>query len=381
MIDDPILFKPIRMGGVDLSNRIVVAPMSQYQGFEGKPSNWHRQHLGSLALGGASLLMVEATAVTMDGRLTPGCLCLSTDEQQGALAELVAFIRSVGASCAIGLQLSHAGRKGSVWRPWEGGGPLSPGEGGWPTVAPSALPFRDGDHPPTEMSLTDIDELTQAFTSSAERAFAAGVDVVELHAVHGSLLHQFLSPLTNHRTDRYGGDGKARLIEQIVGRIVAVCPRDRAFGVRLAVSDGVPGGLSVEDATPVATRLGELGISYICISTGGNTPPSGFPTAPCYQAALAGVVKRALNIPVRVAGLIVSPFHAEVLIAGGDADLVAIGRGFLDDPRWGWHAADSLGSASARPAPYLRVSDGQWPGVRFKAGREDCFAFEAPSAG
>ncbi|MGY8635401.1 oxidoreductase [Bradyrhizobium sp. 14AA] len=359
----PHLFSELRIGGVTLQNRIAVAPMSQYSAFDGLPGPWHLQHLGSLSLGGAGLVMIEFCAVSLQGRLTHGCLSLCSDKHESEIGKLIGAIRAMAPGVRIGMQLGHSGRKGSTMPPWSGGNSLGAGDGAWTTLAPSAIAFRDDAAIPSEMTTVDIRELRKAFKGAVSRAIRCEIDCLEIHVVHGSLLHQFLSPLSNHRTDEYGVQSNGRLIREIVEDARSIWPLDRALGVRLCFSDGIDGGLRPADSRVLAVELERLGVDYFCASSGGLIFPAAAPQEPGYQVDLAHALKAVVRVPVRTSGLITDPVHAEAIIQERRADFVAVGRGFLDDPRWGWHAARKLSASLQLPAPYRAVADGRWPAL------------------
>jgi len=365
------LFSPIRLGPLALPNRIMVSPMCQYSAVDGNAGDWHLVHLGGLASSGAGLLCLEATAVLPEGRITPGCLGLYSDANQASLQRLVQALRSICAT-PLGIQLSHAGRKGSCEAPWRGGGAIAPGEGGWPALAPSAIAQAPGAPAPQAMSEAQVRATIEAFAQAARRARAIGFDAIELHMAHGYLLHQFLSPLSNQRTDAYGGslDHRMRLPLQVFQAVAEAAGPDIAVGVRLSASDWVPGGWEPADATVLARRLEALGCAFLDVSSGGLSSAQKIPLAPGYQVPFAAEVRRAVRIPVVTVGLISEPAQAEDIVRRGDADMVALARGFLPDPRWPWRAAAELGATVPVPPQWLRA---------LPAGHAPIFA--APTAG
>lgn len=352
------LFSPFALGPVELANRIVVSPMCQYSADDGSATDWHLQHLPALGMGGAGLVMTEATHVERRGRITHGCLGLYSDANEAALARVLATARRFApAGTRFGIQLAHAGRKGSATRPWEGGRSLREGEDRWETVAPSALPFTDGWATPRELDEDGIARVVDAFASAAKRAVRLGLDVIEVHAGHGYLLHQFLSPISNQRDDRWGGtpDNRARLLLTIAERVRDAVPPSIALGVRLTTTDWADEGVQTDDAVAVARTLKSLGFAYVRATGGFVVPPSGIPFGPGYQVHLAERIKHEAGIATRAVGGFSDPHQAEAIIAEGRADLVALATAFLADPRWGWRAADTLGAAQSYPPPYARA--------------------------
>lgn len=358
------LFTPIKLGGVILANRIAVSPMCQYSAVDGSANDWHLQHLGSLSLSGAGLLIVEATAVEPAGRITPRCLGLYSEANEAALASVVALCRRWGTT-RLGIQLAHAGRKASAKIPWEGGGPLGPDEGAWQTVASSAIPFDDNWLAPQALDETGLARIRDAFVDAARRADRLGFDLVELHGAHGYLLHNFISPVSNRRNDRYGGSlgNRMRFPLEVAAAVRAVWPGEKALGMRITGSDWIPGALTPEDAAMFATELKEVGFDYVCVSSGGISPQARITVAPGYQVPFAETVRKASGIAVQAVGMIADPHQAEAIIAEGRADCVALARGFLDDPRWAWHAADVLDAEAACPPQYQRARPKLWPGA------------------
>lgn len=365
-----ILFTPLQLRSLTLDNRICVSPMCQYSAVDGVANEWHAQHLGSLSLSGAGLLMVEATHVEAIGRISPGCLGLHNDTQEQALSGIVATIRRIGGA-KLGLQIAHAGRKGSSQVPWEGGGCLRPEAGGWQTIAPSAVAFDDSYAPPIAATPRDLDRIRAAFVQAAQRAARIGFDLLEVHAAHGYLLHEFLSPLSNRRTDEYGGswENRLRFPLEVVSAVRRTWPADRPLGIRMTGADYLDGGLTVEDAVAFARAVKSAGCDYACVSGGGHaTKGLKVTIAPGYQVPLAARVKAETGIVTRAVGMIVDPRQAEAIIAEGKADMVALARAFLDDPRWAWHAAQTLGADTVYPPPYRRAAPKAWPGYTLAHG-------------
>ncbi|MCX7302809.1 MAG: NADH:flavin oxidoreductase/NADH oxidase [Hyphomicrobiales bacterium] len=339
------LFSPISLGGLDIANRIAIAPMCQYSADDGSASDWHLQQWMTYALSGAGMVTLEMTDVERRGRITHGCLGLYTDHNEAAARRALEAARTVALPGTVfGAQLAHAGRKASCQRPWEGGGPLQPGQDPWQTVSASALPFDQGWHPPHPLTEDEIHTLIEHFVSAAHRAERAGFDYIELHAAHGYLLHQFISPLSNRRSDRWGGslENRVRLAVEIAKAVKNAVPK-LMLGARISVTDWVDGGLSVEEGIEVAGALKDAGASYICCSSGGNSPDQKIPAGPGYQVHLAEAVRKAVGVPVRAVGMIDDARQADAIVAGGRADMVALARAILADPRWPWRAAATLG--------------------------------------
>lgn len=358
------LFSPITIGGLTLANRIAVSPMCQYSAVEGSANDWHLQHLTSLSLSGSGIVIVEGTAVAPEGRITPACLGLYSDANEAALERVVSACRRWG-NTRLGIQLAHAGRKASVHVPWQGGKPLSAAEGGWQCVSASPIAF-DSDRPaPQELDEEGLEGVRDAFVQAARRAQRLGFDLLELHGGHGYLLHTFHSPIANRRTDRYGGSPEARMRFplEVAAAVREVWPRSKALGMRITGSDWIDGGLTSEDAAAFAAALAETGFDYVCVSSSGISPAARVVVGPGYQVPFAETVKRGAPITVQAVGMIADPHQADAIIAEGRADCVALARGFLDDPRWSWHAADALGADIACPPPYIRSRPDLWPGA------------------
>jgi 2,4-dienoyl-CoA reductase-like NADH-dependent reductase (Old Yellow Enzyme family) len=356
------LFTPIRLGGVTLPNRIVVSPMCQYSADDGCMNDWHLIHLGSLACSGAGLLMVEATGVTREGRISHGCTGLYNDHNEAAMQRVVDACRRITRS-PIGIQIGHAGRKGSAQPPWMGGKPLAGADSPWQTVAPSPIAFGDAWPVPRALSVDEIGALIDAFVASALRAKRMGFDVLELHAAHGYLVHQFLSPLSNRREDLYGVNRMKAPLE-IAQALRQAWPKERALGARISANDWLEGGLGPHDAVSFARELKTLGYDYVCVSSGAMAPQARIPVGPGYQVPFAERVKQHVPIAVRAVGMIADPDQAEEIVASGKADMVALARGFLDDPRWVWHAAERFGVKIDYPPQYARSHPSAWPGSK-----------------
>lgn len=312
-------------------------------------------HLGTLAMSGAGMLIVEATGVELAGRISAGCLALGSNENEAALTAVLKKVRQYS-RMPLAIQLGHAGRKASSQVPWLGGHSLSLEAGGWPTVAPSAVPHKEGDQVPQALDTAGIARITSAFLSAAQRADRAGFDAVELHMAHGYLMHQFLTPLANQRTDAYGGslENRMRLPLEIFSAVRAVWPSEKPLGVRLSATDWVPGGWDIEQSVVFAQALKRLGCDWIDVSSGAQLPQQQVPVAPGFQVPFAERIRRDTGVPTMAVGMITEPQQAEAIIASGAADMVAIARGFLWDPRWPWHAAAALGAQVDAPSQYHR---------------------------
>lgn len=349
------LFEPLTIKGVTLRNRIGVSPMCQYSCDDGMATDWHLAHLGARAVGGAALVIAEATAVEARGRISPNDLGIWKDEQVEPLARVVRFVREQGA--VPGIQLAHAGRKAGTQRPWEGHRPLSDAEGGWDTVAPSAIPFDSGYRTPAEMTHADIRAVQVAFAQAAARAQAAGFEWLELHGAHGYLIHEFLSPITNHRTDEYGGsfDNRARFIIETGRAMQAVWSDDKPFTVRLSCTDWIDGGWTVDDSVELSRRLKDEGVDLIDCSSGGIAPHQQVRLGPGYQVPFAEAVRRGATIATAAVGLITEPRHADEIVRGECADVILLGRELLRDPYWALHAAQALDQPAPVPPQYLRA--------------------------
>ena len=366
------LFTPFKLGGLELANRISVSPMCQYSADDGSATDWHMIHLGNLALSGAGLVIIEATAVEPEGRITPGCLGLWSDANETALARVVAAMRRYG-NCPIGIQLAHAGRKASSKVPWQAKFLNEPESGQtWTVRAPSAVPFSNRHLTPKELGVQEIGQLVDKFASTTRRAARLGLDLVELHAAHGYLLHQFLSPLSNRRSDRYGGslENRMRFAIEAFEAMRAAWPSGKPAGVRVSATDWLQdGGWDLPQTIELCKALAARGCAYIDVSSGGNSADAKIPVGPRYQVPLAAAIRKAVDIPVMAVGMISEPEEAEAIIANGEADLVALARAFLDDPRWPWHAAVRLGAKHAYPPQYERATEAFWPPSRKLHGK------------
>lgn len=349
------LFTPIALGNLTLENRIIIAPMCQYSAKDGAATDWHLIHLGNLALSGAGLLILEATAVEPDGRISPDDLGLWSDETEAALADVVARVRAQS-PMPLGIQLGHAGRKASVNVPWAGGGAIPASAGGWRPHAPSAVPFNPADEAPIALDEAGLARVKDAFVAAARRADRIGFDLIELHGAHGYLLHQFLSPLSNQRTDSYGGslENRMRFPLEVFEAVRAAWPKEKPISVRVSATDWVDGGWDLESTIAFAQELKARGCELIHVSTGGLSPQQQIPVKPGYQVEFAEGVRKATGLVTIAVGLITDPQQAEDIIVSGQADMIALARGILYDPRWPWHAAAALGGQVRAANQYLR---------------------------
>ena len=359
------LFTPLALGPLTLSNRIVIAPMCQYSAEDGRANDWHRIHLGTLSQSGAGLLILEAAAVEARGRITHADLGLYDDATEAALAEVLASVRR-WSPMPLGIQLAHAGRKASTQRPWEGGGPIAAdAPNGWTTVSASAQPYDADYSTPHALDAAEIDGIVEAFVVAAQRAERLGLDLIELHAAHGYLLHQFLSPLSNQRDDDYGGTlhNRMRLVLRVLDAVRAAVAPSMAVGVRISATDWVEGGWDLPQSIELARALEAHGAAYVHVSSGGLDPRQHIKLGPGYQVRLATAIRAQVRIPVIAVGLITEPAQAEAILVEGHADAIGMARGILYDPRWPWHAAAELG-AQLSPAPqYLRCEPRQARGL------------------
>jgi 2,4-dienoyl-CoA reductase-like NADH-dependent reductase (Old Yellow Enzyme family) len=349
------LFSPFALGPLHLRNRIVIAPMCQYSAADGAATDWHLIHLGHLALSGAAMLVIEATAVEAAGRITHGCLGLWSDETEAALQRALQATRA-HSSMPIAIQLGHAGRKASSHLPWQGGMLIPPAEGGWRPLAPSALPQLDGEAPPEALDEAGLQRIVGAFADAARRAHRLGLDAIELHAAHGYLLHQFLSPISNARSDGYGGSlaNRMRFPLQVFEAVRAAVPASMPVGVRISATDWVDGGWDIAQSRAFVEQLQARGLGFLHVSSGGVSPKQKIPIGPGYQVGLAEQLKRETGVPTIAVGLITESQQAEAIVASGQADLVALARAMLFDPRWPWHAAAQLGAQVKAPPQYWR---------------------------
>ena len=347
----PHLFDPLTLRSVSLRNRIGVSPMCQYSAEDGFANDWHLTHYGARAAGGAGLIIIEATAVEPIGRISPNDLGLWSDEQIEPLARVVRYLRDYGAAPAI--QIAHAGRKAGTARPWDGGKPLTGDDGGWDIVGPSAIPFDDGYRAPAALSAEGIAAIQRAFVQSAERADAAGFDMLEVHGAHGYLMHSFHSPVSNQRSDEYGGsfENRIRFTLQTVEAVRAVWPEEKPLVVRVSCTDWVEGGWTLEESVELARRLKPLGVDLMDCSSGGGSPKAVVPVGAGYQVPFAEAIRRQANMPTAAVGMITQPQQADQIVRNGQADVVLLAREMLRDPYWPLHAAGQLRHSPAAYAP------------------------------
>ena len=355
------LFTPVDFRGVTLPNRIVVSPMCQYAAVDGSAQPWHQVHYGMLAMSGAGLLCLEATHVEREGRISQGCLGLYSDENEAALKPIVEWVRAWMPTVKLGVQLAHAGRKASAQRPWKGGGPLRQADAPdlpWTTYSASALPYDPAAkwHTPVALDEVGLKRVKAAFVDAVERNARLGFDVIEVHGAHGYCLHQFLSPLSNTRTDAYGGtmEKRRRFPLEVFEACRKAWPADKPMGMRLSATDWVDGGLTIEDTVETAKQLKALGCDFIDASSGGNSPAQKIAIGPGYQVPFAERVKREAGIPTGAVGLITTPAQASAIVESGQADCVLLARQLLRDPYWPLHAAEALGVHVPWPVQYLR---------------------------
>lgn len=351
-----VLFSPLQLRGLRLANRIMVSPMCQYSADEGRAGDWHMIHLGNLALSGAGMVCIEATAVSREGRITPGDLGLWNDDTEAALRPVVAAMRQFSRA-AIVMQLAHAGRKASSEAPWRGGQQIALAHGGWEAVAPSPLPHKPDELPPAELDDAGLARIRDAFAQSAGRAARLGLDGLELHAAHGYLLHQFLSPVANQRTDAYGGSlaNRMRFPLEVFDAVRAMFPADRPVGVRLSATDWVEGGWDLAQTVTMAQELKQRGVDWIDVSSAGVSWQQKIAVGPGYQVPFSEAVRAATGVTTVAVGLITEAAQAEAILASGQADLVALARGILYDPRWPWRAAAELGATVDAPPQFWRA--------------------------
>jgi len=359
------LFSPSKLRDLALDNRIVVSPMCQYSAADGRATDWHIVHWGQMLQSGAAMFTIEATAVSAAGRITFGCLGLYDDACEHAIGEKLAIARASAPEVPVAMQLAHAGRKGSSRLPWEGGQLIAVGSGGWKPMAPSAIAQLPGEPPPATLDHAGIARIKGEFVAAATRAARLGIDALELHCAHGYLLHEFLSPISNQRTDHYGGcfDNRVRFPLEVFDAVRAAWPMDRPMGVRLSASDWVEGGWTIEESIALAHQLKAMGCDWIDASSGGISPAQKIPLGPGYQVHFARAIRRATSMPTMAVGLITDAKQADAIIAAGDADFVALARAMLWDTRWPWHAAATLGAQIDAPPQYWRSAPREAGGV------------------
>ena len=357
----PALFQPLPLRGLQISNRVVVSPMCQYSAVDGTAQLWHTVHYGQLAMASAGMLMLEATAVEAAGRITPSCLGLYSDANEAALARVLRDIRDINPSAVVPvcIQLGHAGRKASSFEPWNGGQQVPLDAGGWDTVAPSAIPHLDGETSPVALTTADLKTLTQTFVTAVERSEKLGIDAIELHAAHGYLLHQFLSPVSNQRTDEYGGslENRMRYPLELFAAMRDAWPADKPLGVRISASDwDANSSWDIAESVEFCKQLEAAGCDWIDASSGGVSKDQKIALKPGYQVHFAEAIRKAISIPVMAVGLITEATQAEDIVKNNQADMVALARAFLYNPRWVWHAAAELGATVVAPQQYWRSS-------------------------
>jgi len=350
------LFSPISLRGLTLPNRIMVAPMCQYSAVDGEATDWHFTHINSLTLSGAAMFCIEATAVEAIGRITPGCLGLWNDTTEAALKPIIASARK-HSKAAIAMQLAHAGRKASSHTPWDGGQQIPIVDGGWQTEAPSAVAHKEGELSPLALDAAGLARVRDAFVATAKRADRLGLDALELHCAHGYLMHQFLSPISNRRADQYGGslENRMRFPLEVFQAVRAAFPADKPVGAKVSATDWVEGGWDLAQTIEFAKQLKARGLDWIDVSSGGVSPLQKIPLGPGYQVPFAQAIKEATGLTTIAVGLITQPKQAEDIVASGKADMIALARGMLYDPRWGWHAAAELGGHVTAPPAYWRA--------------------------
>jgi 2,4-dienoyl-CoA reductase-like NADH-dependent reductase (Old Yellow Enzyme family) len=350
------LFSPISLRGLTLPNRIMVAPMCQYSAVDGEATDWHFTHINSLMLSGAAMFCIEATAVEAIGRITPGCLGLWNDTTEAALKPIIASARK-HSKAAIAMQLAHAGRKASSHTPWDGGQQIPIVDGGWQTEAPSAVAHKEGELSPLALDAAGLARVRDAFVATAKRADRLGLDALELHCAHGYLMHQFLSPISNRRADQYGGslENRMRFPLEVFEAVRAAFPADKPVGAKVSATDWVEGGWDLAQTIEFAKQLKARGLDWIDVSSGGVSPLQKIPLGPGYQVPFAQAIKEATGLTTIAVGLITQPKQAEDIVASGKADMIALARGMLYDPRWGWHAAAELGGHVTAPPAYWRA--------------------------
>src|SRR3954466_12842977 len=349
------LFSPITLRGLTLANRIMVAPMCQYSAVDGEANDWHFTHINSLALSGAAMFCIEATAVEAIGRITHGCLGLWNDATEAALRPILASVRK-HSKTAVAMQLAHAGRKASSHTPWDGGQQIPVSQGGWQAEGPSAVPHKEGEAPPLALDAAGLKRVREAFVATAQRADRLGIDALEVHCAHGYLLHQFLSPISNRRSDQYGGslENRLRYPLEVFDAVRAAFPAQKPVGIKVSATDWVDGGWDIAQTIELATELKKRGVDWIDASSGGVSPLQKIPLGPGYQVPFAQAIKEATGVTTMAVGLITEARQAEEIVASGKADMVALARAMLYDPRWGWHAAAELGGEVQAPPQYWR---------------------------
>jgi len=371
------LFSPIKLRDLELVNRIVVPPMGQHVCSDGNAADWHMMHLGQYAVCGAGLVIIEATAISPGGRISPFSLGLYSDENEAALRRIVDFCRDIG-QAPFGIQLDHSGRKGSREPSWGSRAQIEIADGGWETVAPSAVPWANNYPAPRALDEAGMDEIKEQFVAATRRSDNLGLDLIELHCAHGYLLHQFLSPITNHRDDAYGGSLEKRLAFplEVFTAMRAAWPKHKPMGVRVSVTDWIDGGWDVESSVAFGTALKERGCDFIVASSGGIAPQQAIEAGPGYQVGFADQIKRETGLATMAIGLITEPLQADTIVRSGQADMIALARGLMYNPRWPWHAAVALGQHAPFPQPYWQSH----PSMKAHASGQAVGKFEGPGA-
>ena len=364
----PKLFTPIQIGGITLPNRVVIAPMCQYSADDGSMTDWHHVHLGTMACSGAGLFVVEKTNVTREGRITHGCTGIYSDHNEAAMARAVQIYREITKN-PIGIQIGHAGRKASSQVPWAGGKALGASESPWQTVAPSAIPFGEGWHTPRELTKDDLRHLLEAYVSATLRAKRIGFDEVEIHSAHGYLLHQFLSPLSNQRKDEYGKN-RMKFPLEVAAAMRESWPKDRSLGIRINATDWVDGAWTPDDAVVYVRELQKIGLDFVCVSSGATVPYAKIPVGPGFQVQFSEKIRKETGMKTRAVGMIADPDQAEEILVSGKADMIAMARAILDNPRWVWHAAERFGVKLDLPPQYARSRYDLWPGATIARPKE-----------
>jgi len=352
------LFSPFTLRDLQLTNRIIVSPMCQYSAVDGRATDWHGIHWGQMLQSGAGMFIIEATAVSAIGRITHGCLGLYDDACEQALGHHLVVARANAPAIPVAMQLAHAGRKGSSHKPWDGGQLIPVDKGGWTPLAPSPIAQNEQEAPPHAIDAATLREIKEEFVAAAVRAQRLGMDAIELHLAHGYLLNEFLSPLSNRRTDGYGGsfDNRIRFPVEVFTAVRAAWPRAKPLGVRISATDWVDGGWTLDESLALAKRLQAVGCDWIDVSSGGISPAQKIPVGPGYQVPLARAIRAATAIPTMTVGLITDALQADAIVKAGDADMVALARAMLWNPRWPWHAAAALGARVEVPKPYWRAA-------------------------
>ena len=371
------LFSPLRLRELEIVNRIVVPPMGQHVCEDGNAGDWYMMHLGQFAIGGAGLVIIEATAVSATGRISPYSLGLYSDDNEAALRRVVDFCKEIG-EAPFGIQIDHSGRKGSRLPSWSDRAQIDATNSGWDTVAPSAIPWGNDYPAPKALDKAGMDEIKEQFVATTRRSNNLGLDLIEIHCAHGYLLHEFLSPITNQRDDDYGGSLEKRLKWplEVFDAMRAAWPKEKPMGVRISATDWIEGGWDVESSIEFGKALKERGCDFITVSSGGIAPQQTITAGPGYQVEFAADIRREVGLPVMAIGLITEPLQADTIVRSGQADMIALARGFLYNPRWAWHAAVTLGQHAPFPQPYWQAH----PSMKAHASGQEVGKFEGPGA-